>query len=80
MITGGWNWRASIIQQDPCQVEDAKKENKMIPGGWIGRKMPAIFNRYWPCQRHFAGRDDSLWMKCSGGASGITRQYTKYNV
>ena len=51
MITGGWNSqrRASITQQDPGHVEDAMKENKMIPGGWIGRERPAIFNSYWPC-------------------------------
>ena len=36
MITGGWNSqrRASIIQKDPGHVEDAMKENKVIPGGW----------------------------------------------
>ena len=49
--------------------------------GWllvdgIGRERPAIFNSYWPCKRHIAGRDDSWWMKYSGIASGITKQYT----
>ena len=52
------------------------KENKMIPGEWLGRERPAIFNSYWPCWRHLAGRDDSWWLKCWGGASGITKQYT----
>ena len=36
MDAAGWNSqrRASIIQQDLGHVEDALKENKMIPGGW----------------------------------------------
>ena len=36
MITDGWNSqkRARITQQDPGHVEDALKENEMIPGEW----------------------------------------------
>ena len=36
MITGGWNSlrKASITKKDPCHIEDAMKENKMIPSGW----------------------------------------------
>ena len=36
MITGGWNGQrnASITQKDPVHVEDAFKDNDMIPDGW----------------------------------------------
>ena len=36
MITGRRNSqrKASITKQDPCHIEDAMKENEMIPGGW----------------------------------------------
>ena len=26
--------KASITKQDPCHIEDAMKENEMIPGPW----------------------------------------------
>ena len=42
----------------------------------IGRGRPAILNSFWPCSRHYAGRDDSWLMKYSRGASGTTKKYT----
>ena len=70
MIAGGWNSqrRASITQQDLGHVEDALKEKEIIPGGWY-RQREASNTQQLLALWHFAGRDDSWWMKYSGEAS-----------
>ena len=35
MMDGIVKRKASITQQDPCNVQDAIKENEMIPGPWL---------------------------------------------
>ena len=38
--------KASITQQDPGNVEDAMKENEMIPGGWNRQRETSNIEHY----------------------------------
>ena len=38
--------KASITQQDPGNVEDAMKENDMIPGGWNRQREGSDIEQY----------------------------------